>query len=63
MRMRPPGPSVLSNRINGKVSSTSIGFDIVGNHTYLRKGSGRWVTGTLTAKDRASAGSAQGTIA
>ncbi len=46
--------SVTSNRINGKVSSTSTGFDIVGNHTYLRKGSGRWVTGTLTAKARAT---------
>ena len=45
---------VTSNRINGKVGSTSSRFDIVGNHTYLRKGSGRWVTGTLTAKARAT---------
>jgi len=45
---------VLSQRLDGKVTATSTRFDIVGNHTYLKKGSGRWVTGTLTAKARAT---------
>jgi hypothetical protein len=44
--------SRTSNRLDGKVQDTSSRFDIVGNHTYLKKGSGRWVVGNLTAKAR-----------
>ena len=46
--------SVLSQRLDGKVTAISSRFDIVGNHTYLKKGSGRWVVGNLTAKARAT---------
>lgn len=42
-----------SNRDNGKIQNTSSRFDIVGSRTYVKKGGGRWVTGTLTAKIRA----------
>jgi hypothetical protein len=46
--------SVLSQRLDGKVTNSSSRFDIVGNHTYLKQGSGRWVVGNLTAKARAN---------
>jgi hypothetical protein len=36
------------------VHNASSQFDIVGNHTYLKKGSGPWVRGSLSAKDRAA---------
>ncbi|MGD0241421.1 MAG: hypothetical protein ABSB59_13995 [Streptosporangiaceae bacterium] len=45
--------SGTSNRLSGKVHNTSSRFDIVGSHTYVKQGSGRWVIGTLTAKVRA----------
>jgi len=43
-----------SYRLHGIVHNASSQFDIVGNHTYVKNGSGRWVTGTLSAKARAS---------
>jgi hypothetical protein len=45
--------SRTSNRIDGKVHNASSRFDIVGNHTYVKQGSGRWVVGPLTTKARA----------
>jgi hypothetical protein len=46
--------SATSDRINGKIKSTTGRFAIVGNHTYIKQGGGRWVAGPLTAKARAS---------
>jgi hypothetical protein len=43
-----------SFRLQGVVHNASRLFDIVGNHTYTKANNGRWVTGTLTAKARAS---------
>jgi len=43
-----------SYRLQGVVHSASSRFEIVGNHTYTKKGSGRWVTGALSAKARAA---------
>jgi hypothetical protein len=54
-----PWLAVASNvrtsfRLQGVVHNASRLFDIVGNHTYTKAGNGRWVTGPLTAKARAS---------
>ena len=39
-----------SYRLRGVVHNVSSWFVIVGNHTYLKKNTGLWVTGILTAK-------------
>jgi outer membrane lipoprotein-sorting protein len=44
--------SGTSSRLHGVVHNTSGRFDIVGNHTYVKKGNSRWVTGPLSAKAR-----------
>jgi hypothetical protein len=42
-----------SYRLHGVVHNASSRFDIVGSHTYLKKGNGRWVTSALSAKAKA----------
>lgn len=43
-----------SFRLQGVVHNASKLFVIVGNHTYVKADNGRWVTGTLSAKARAT---------